>query len=211
MTKKILRSIRKGLRISKKKNHAPSAVSRPTPDMSNSDLRMLLHASYDGKLADRGGYTVDRNLSDHLAQVYTHPTHGPVVVHRGTNSSEDWATDYLMARHGVRTKRFDHGRRIQESAIAKHGPVTSIGHSLGGKIAEEVSDRSTPVITYNKPTIPEDVVRRRKVKENQRDIRTSGDAVSVLRSLQPGRSAEVIDTSNKRWNPLTAHSTDRLG
>lgn len=209
MVKNIVRKIKKTFRIGRK-NDSRSSSYRDPPSMSNDDLRMLLSSSYDRNIKNRGDYTVDSALSDHLAQVYTHPTHGAIVVHRGTRSSEDWATDYLMARHGVRTRRFDHGHRIQDQAIAKHGKVTSIGHSLGAKIAEEVSDRSTPVITYNKPTIPEDILRGRKVKDNQRDIRTAGDPVSVLRPFQGGRKAEVIADSASSRNPLSAHSTNEL-
>ena len=47
-----------------------------------------------------------------------------------------------------------------------------------------------------------------KVPQNQTDIRTTFDPVSLLRPLQRGKNSKNI--SSDTVNPLTEHSTDTL-
>jgi hypothetical protein len=108
-------------------------------------------------------------------------------------------------------RRFAHARNIQSQAEAKYGPenITTLGSSLGAKIAEKVGNKTKEVITLNKPTIPMDLIKGRKLPKNQTDIRTSRDPVSILRPFQKANNKEITIPS-KTLNPFREHSTDVL-
>jgi len=56
--------------------------------------------------------------------------------------------------------------------------VSTLGHSKAGKVAEEVGKNSKEIITLNKPTHITDIFS--KVPNNQTDIKSSGDPVSLF-------------------------------
>jgi hypothetical protein len=84
-----------------------------------------------------------------------------------------------------------------------------LGDSLGAKIAEKVGNKTKEVITLNRPTIPMDIIKGKKVPKNQTDIRTSRDPVSILRPFQKASNKEITIPS-KTLNPFKEHSTDVL-
>jgi len=169
---------------------------------------MLLARSYQPSKRYPDGYNVDRTLSGRRVQVYHTDTGRAVVVHRGTQGMHDVLTDGL-ASLGIQTRRFRHAQKIQKKAESKYGGsgnVTTVGHSLGGLIAERVANKNSDVITYNKAALPKDSFQR--IKKNQTDIRTTADLVSWASTTHRGGSSITIKSDTK--NPLAEHSTDVL-
>lgn len=157
------------------------------------------------------GFHIDPSLSGERVQVWYNPTtKQAVVVHRGTQGLNDWMTDARMFFGDTKNKRFKHAKNIQQQAEEKYGAshVSTIGHSLGSRISEEVGQKSKEVLTLNKPTTLADIVRNKKVSEKQIDVRTKNDPVSILRPFQGGNETIEIDSTTN--NPLTEHGTETL-
>lgn len=179
--------------------------------MKIGDVKKLLKSSYN-KPDDVNGYTLDKSLSGKRVQVYTDENGKAYVVHRGTQGVQDVLTDVKMAFGNVKgQKRFKHAKKIQKEAEKKYGAnnVATLGHSLGAKIAEEVGKDSNEIITYNKPTLPLDIIKGKELPDKQFDIRTSRDPISILQPFQKGSADLVIKSTT--LNPLTEHTTDALG
>ena len=176
--------------------------------LSVKDTKDLLNASYSKSLNNINGFIIDKALSGQRVQVYHNPnTNKAVVVHRGTADMSDWKTDLSMTL-GVKGKRFNHAKKIQKQAEEKYGKenIITIGHSLGAKIAEQYG--SDEIITLNKPTLPLDILKNKKVRNNQTDIKTSRDPVSILRRFQKGKKAKVMKSES--FNLLKEHSVNAL-
>jgi hypothetical protein len=175
--------------------------------MKIGDVKTLLTNSYNDKPNDVDNYTLDKSLSGKRVQVYTDKNGKAYVVHRGTQGIQDVFTDIKMTFGNIKgQKRFKYAEKIQKEAEKKYGKVTTLGHSLGARIAEEVGKKSKEIITYNKPTLPLDILK--KLPDKQYDIRTSRDPVSILQPLQKGSSDLVINS--KTINPFIEHSIDAL-
>jgi hypothetical protein len=177
-------------------------------------LQHFLSKSYVKTHHDYKNYQVDTHLTGQRVQVYYDSTKNhAVVVHRGTKGVQDCGTDasLLLTGYQKNNRRFAHARNIQSQAEAKYGPenITTLGSSLGAKIAEKVGNKTKEVITLNKPTIPMDLIKGRKLPKNQTDIRTSRDPVSILRPFQKANNKEITIPS-KTLNPFREHSTDVL-
>ena len=175
-------------------------------------LKNLLAKSYDKNLSDYKDFVVDKELSGQRVQVYkNHKTGQVVVAHRGTQGIHDWITDLRYGLGDTSGARFKHSKKIQAAAENKYGAhnVTTIGHSLGSQLAEKAGGNSKEIITLNKPVSPYDLLFGKKVADNQTDVKTAYDPVSVLRGFQGGKKAQVIDSESS--NPLTEHSTATLG
>lgn len=172
------------------------------------EMKNLLKSSYQKKRQDVGDWKVDTALSRPEAQVYSKDGEA-VVVHRGTHRLADWGTNIAMTL-GITTDRMKRAREVQRKAESKYGKenITTLGHSLGAKLAEDYGAGTKQVATLNKPTLPLDVLRGKSVPEKQTDIKTSGDPVSILRGLQKGKKA--VNISSKTYNPLLEHSTETL-
>jgi len=170
-------------------------------------MQELLRASYNPK--DKvAGFELDNSISSATSKVYHSPTQ-TVVAHRGTKGLADWATDSVYAYGGIpyikSTPRYKSALKVQKSAEAKYGAknVTTIGHSLGGLLAELVGGNSKEILTFNKATrlgsnLKQDI---------QTDVSTTGDVVSSLNPLQKNKQV-VIDS--KTGNPITEHGLDTL-
>jgi hypothetical protein len=179
--------------------------------LPTADINKLLEKSYEKKPSDYGDYKVDNGLSGQRVQVYHNDKTGKaIIVHRGTDSIQDWGTNIAM-NFGYRGDRFKHARKIQREAERKYGNqnVITLGHSQGGRWAEKLGRDTSEVITLNKPTLPIDLIKGDVVPENQTDIRTESDPVSILRPLQKGKETEKIK-SNWFSNPLIEHSVNVL-
>jgi hypothetical protein len=175
------------------------------------DIKHFLQKSYDKNLENHNGYNVDKELSGKRVQVYHNPNENhTVVVHKGTDSIHDWITDLKMGFGNKNTTRFKHSKKIQNQAENKYinSKLSTLGHSLGSKLAEESSKNpNNEIITLNNPTLLSDLVK--KPKQNQYDIRTKLDPVSILKNIVPKNKNDVTIKS-KTYNPLTEHFTDTL-
>jgi len=175
-------------------------------------MKNLLKQSYEKGLKDYEDFKIDKSLSGARTQVYFNSLSGQaVVVHRGSQGIKDWVVNDAGLLVGYRGERFTHAKEIQKKAEKKYGKenVTTLGHSLGSKIAEEVGKDSKEVITLNKPTTPIDLVTGKKVPANQFDIRTTNDVVSILRPYQRESNNEITIPSSS-YNILKEHSPDVL-
>ena len=192
-----------------------SSSKRNGRGLSARALRGFLANSYAGKKQQKSlnGYQRDSSLSGKRSSVYFHPeSNHAIVVHKGTQSIQDWGTNAMSAIGQVhRTTRGKHAQKIQNAAEAKYGRdnVLTTGHSLGAKLAETVGQNSKEVITYNKPTTLENVRPWKRISSKQTDVRTSNDPVSLLAGWQRGQN-KIKTIRSDTWNPLTAHNTDQL-
>lgn len=156
-----------------------------------------------------GGYKRDDELSGRRVQVYTDQEGKAIVSHRGTQGFKDVLTDAKLAVGKLTgTDRYKHAKKIQQKAVEKYGKenITTLGHSLGGSIAERAGKISgNRVITYNKGVSPLDF--SKKLPKKQTDIRSTGDLVSFSGKLQKGNK---INLSHGYLNPLKIHSTKPL-
>lgn len=173
-------------------------------------LKKVLKSSYQsGKLND-SEFKTNKQLSGKRAQVYYNPvTKKAIVSHRGSASLKDWAvTNVGMALGYEGGKRFRHARKIQREAEKIYGAenVTTVGHSLGGRIAEKVGKKSNKIITYNKATTLRSLLE--PTSSNQTDIRTSGDIVSELSKYQKRKGHSITIPSTR--NPIQAHNLNQL-
>jgi hypothetical protein len=172
--------------------------------------KKFLKASYNpGKKIP--GNVYDHHLSGKRVSVYQNPTTGKAtVIHRGTASMTDWfKTNLPMALGYEGGSRFKHAKKIQKKAEKKYGAqnVVTMGHSLGGRIAEKVGKKSSAIITYNKAATPKSILT--KTPKKQQDIRTSGDLVSKLSVLQK-HSTPTKTIRSSTINPIKAHNVNQL-
>eukprot|EP01038_Epipyxis_sp_PR26KG_P017718 gene17718-24687_t len=97
------------------------------------DIKHFLKSSYDKNLNDHGDYKIDTSLSGSRAQVYHNPTKNhTVVVHKGTDSLNDWVTDLRLGLGDRSGTRFKHAKDVQRKAEQKYGNsnISTLGHSL---------------------------------------------------------------------------------
>ena len=193
----------------KPKSKEEKAKKNPAQTLEDSELKDLLNKSYESGLSDYGDYKVDRDLSNPITQVYYHSAKKqPVVVHRGSQDAQDWLENLQYGLNDKSGSHFKKAEETQRKAEEKYGTenLTTIGHSKGSIHAEKFGKRGKQIITLNKPVNVNDLFS--KVPENQIDIKTSGDPVSVLRGLQQGNPARVLES--KTSNPLLEHQISNL-
>jgi len=184
--------------------------------ISAPDLKGLLKQSYDSKEPrDYNEYNVDKSLSGQRVQVYVkNGTNEVYVVHRGTQGMHDWGNDLkALSGYDISTSsRFKHAKKIQKEAEKKYGAknVSTLGHSLSGKIASEVGRDSKEIITLNKFIPPIDLINpfKKKPQDTQYDIRSSLDPVSSLLPLESGKNQFTIPSQS--YDPVAEHKTDVL-
>jgi len=164
-------------------------------------LQQVLKNSYKGKKQAKklDGFERDNDLSGQRVQVYNNKDTGKTVVaHRGTKGIHDMITDAKLMvapklyRSGARYKQ---SKKIQQQAEDKYGAknITTVGHSLGGKLASDVGRNSSKVITYNKAIIPSDL--KKKPNQNEIHIRTHTDPVSFLSPYDKTKTVNVPSDS----------------
>jgi hypothetical protein len=181
--------------------------------MSVKDIKHFLSKSYDKNLNDHGDYKIDKSLSGKRAQVYhDERKNHTVVVHKGTDSLNDWVTDLRLGLGDRSGTRFKHAKDVQRKAEQKYANsnISTLGHSLGSKLAEEASQNpDNEIITLNNPIVLSDLIK--KPKSNQYNIiRTSLDPVSILRNVAPSKSKNDLTIKSTTGNILTEHNTDTL-
>jgi len=174
-------------------------------------VKKFLKASYKpGSKIPENRY--DSSLSGKRVAVYHNPhTNKATIIHRGTASTTDWLkTNIPMAVGYEKGKRFRHAKKIQKKTEKKYGAhnVTTMGHSLGGRLAEKYGKNSSHTITYNKAATPRSVSKAAHAK--QTDIRTSKDVVSKLSVLQKHKKPMQTIQSKPLANPIKAHDINKL-
>ena len=88
----------------------------------------------------------------------------PMTLEDGISTFESTPGEYINIKQGMTApkKMTDIMRgtklpqKIQKQAEQKYGAnnITTMGHSLGGRIAEKVGKKSAQIITYNKAATP---------------------------------------------------------
>jgi len=173
--------------------------------ISAKDLQLLLNESYEKNEKDVGDYEIDRELSNLTTKVFKKKgTDEVFIVHRGSYDAKDWFANFNYLRRGYYSDdRLKQAKKTQQATEEKYGSqnVSTLGHSKGAKVAEEVGGKSKEIITLNKPSHITDLFY--KVPENQTDIKSSGDPVSLLRPLQRGNKPIILESDTS--NPITEH------
>ena len=169
-------------------------------------IKQLLLNSYEKNptTSTQDGYILDPTLSTNETQVYHNPhTQKAIVVHRGTQGMNDVFTDVAYSTTGYKGKRFKQAKKIQEEAERKYGAknISTIGHSLGTLISNEVGKNSHEIINYNKPIVPYG-----KKHANEYNIKTTRDPFSFFK--KGGKNTTEI--KSKTLNPIHEHSINRL-
>jgi len=173
------------------------------------NLKQILKKSYNQKEKTPEGYTLDKDLSGKRNQVYTDNNNNVIVSTRGTQGIHDLITDAKISL-GFKPKslqRYKHAEKIANQAREKYNsPITFVGHSLGGHIAENIAHKNDKVITYNKASTIQDIGKKRGL--NQVDIRHKNDLISALSQTQKG--GKTVTIKNKSKNFLDAHNLNKL-
>jgi len=155
-------------------------------------VKLLLRASYKSnkkahKLAKKIGFRLDHELSTKHAKVFYNKRGEPYVAFRGTKFSDlnDIRTDLgIFGGNFKQSERYKESKKlikkIRKKYYNKH--LTALGHSLGGKIAEEVG--ADKVITAEKFVAPDDI--GRTLPATQYDIQNVADPVSLLHYFEKG-------------------------
>jgi hypothetical protein len=163
--------------------------------VSIADLKEFIDNSYAKKPKDFKDFVLDKDLSSQRVKVYIHPqTKQAYVVHRGTASIQDVGNDLKMALGFdiSGSKRVKHAKVVQKKTEKKYGKdnVTTIGHSLGAKVASDVGQDSKAIINLNKAVIPSDLNKTLSSKET--NIRSKSDLISILQPFQKkGKSVTI--------------------
>jgi hypothetical protein len=158
------------------------------------------------------GYNRDNDLSGRRVQVYNNPTtNKTIVTHRGTSDLSDVATDLklgLFPKGYYNSKRYLHSKDIQNKAESKYGAenVLTAGHSLGARLASDLGKNSSEVLTYQKPTIPRDVIFN-KANKKETHVRAYNDPVSILSEFDPTTKIQFWPDT---LNPIDAHNITNL-
>jgi hypothetical protein len=190
-------------------NHEPTLNSR--------HLHSLLEASYAGtndakRIGQENGYLLDEELSNRKHRVFKDKHDNAIIAFTGTRTLGDVVTDAALAVGlADATQRFRESTRLVEKVKKKynHSPILTIGHSLGGSLAEHVNKTGLvdKVVTVNKGVGLFGIGKR--IKDNQTDIRTYTDFVSVLSNTQDGGKRFTVPDSFV-VRPLRSHGTYNL-
>ncbi len=178
------------------------------PKISSDNVKNIIEASYKTNRAIEGdhktnGYTLDHSLSNREHKVFKDRQGNPYVAFTGTRKASDWLTDGALAVGlGGFTHRFQDSKHLIDEVKSKYKnkPVTTIGHSLGGTLAEHAG--GDKVITLDKGVGLFGIGKH--IGSNQTDIRTQTDPVSLLSRFQTGD--HKIDIKNTTYlDPFKAH------
>ena len=157
------------------------------------------------------GLKLDHELSNSENKVFVDPNNNSHVVFTGTRKIPDLITDASLLL-GLQDyhPRFINSENLIDKVKSKYNNknINAYGDSLGGRIAESVSDKVDNVITNNKAVGKNDIFK--KINSNQIDIRSGSDPVSFLGAYtQTGGKKKVIKNTNY-LNPLKSHSYSNI-
>jgi hypothetical protein len=177
------------------------------------NLKGILEASYQpqrqaSENLQMMGYTYDPELSTMENKVFVDKDNKPHIAYRGSVRVSDWADNLKMALTGKSEKidqKVDLAKRVQD----KYGEApTTYGHSRGGYASEKAGEATGgKSYTYNKATLPQDIFK--SIRNDQTDIRTSKDIISLPSFFQSGGSKQTIK-SGLFDNIFKSHSISQL-
>jgi hypothetical protein len=186
------------------------------PKVKSTELKDLIQASYirntpAREIGKKYGYVLDDDLSNAEQKVFLDKNKNPKIVFTGSRKGMDALTD-LAIFGGVAglTPRFQNSSKLVDKVKQKYKnrPITAIGDSLGGTLAESVGGKVDKVITTSKGVGLFGI--GKKIRSNQTDIRASNDVVSVLRNTQSGGKKITIKGTKGIINPFASHDYRNL-
>ena len=181
------------------------------PKVKSSELKDLLQASYSRntparEIGKKYGYTLDDSLSNAEQKVFIDKDNNPKIVFTGSRKGADVITDLaiLTGTAGL-TPRFQRSSKLVDKVKDKYKnrPITALGDSLGGTLAESVGGKVDKVITSSKGVGLFGI--GKQIRNNQTDIRASNDVISVLRNTQSGGKKVTIKGTKNIINPFASH------
>lgn len=189
-------------------------------DLDKKKFKHILKASYqDENTADktlsRFGYTLNKKLSTDENKVFIDEQGNPNIVFRGSKVTKDFLVSDPLVAIGLEEydPRFQKAVTLTDKVFKKYKkPVNLYGSSLGGALAEYAGDKSNNenlIYTYNKATGIDDIFK--PIPENQIDVRTNNDVVSLLSKTQNyANPNNKITIQSNTLNPIKAHSINQL-
>jgi hypothetical protein len=181
--------------------------------MNGKNLKDIIKASYKGtneadKIGQNLGYKLDRDLSNRKHKVFLDKDNKPTVAFTGTRTLGDVITDGALAVGlGGFTNRFRESKKVIDNVRRKYNkPITTVGHSLGGSLAEHAG--GDKVITIDKGVGLFGI--GKKIKSNQTDIRSANDPVSLLALTQQNKNRITIPKTYHIIDPLKSHEYNNL-
>lgn len=196
----------------KKKTPAEKEKEEEGGKLNAKELKSLIDSSYETNTHNLDDFDADHELSSDRVKVYKRKgdSKQAVVVHRGTQGLGDTLLDlhYVMGKNIDNSERFQHAKDIQQRAENKYGAhnISTVGHSLGSKIASTVGQNSNEIINLNKSVAPHELFN--KVSSKETNIRTKYDPVSATLGLRGDKNTFTIPSFS--MNPLKEHSSDAL-
>jgi hypothetical protein len=187
------------------------------PKINSSKYKTLINASYlnNNNDAERLGrsikYKLDRELSNVKQKVYTHKNK-VVVAFQGTDPTRvrDLVSDgmIIFGLEGFNT-RFKDANKTMDRVNQKYGnkKIITMGHSLGGTLAEHVGNKADRVITFDKGVGAGTIGKR--INRNQTDIRSSNDIISALSLTQSGKRISIPNTAHI-LSPFRSHDASNI-
>jgi hypothetical protein len=191
-----------------------------TKQVKTRELKDLIQASYSRntpakEIGKKYGYVLDEDLSNAEQKVFIDKDMNPKIVFAGTRKGSDYLTDLALGAGlaGI-TPRFQSSSKLVDKVKQKYKnkPITALGDSLGGSLAESVGGKVSKVITTNKGVGLFGI--GKKIRSNQTDIRSSNDLVSLFRNTQSGGKKVTIKGTKSIVNPFKSHNyrnLDKLG
>ena len=173
-------------------------------------MQDIIKSSYDkNKKKQIGDYLLDSSISNNESRVYQNPVNNHAIIsHRGTSGYSDWLNNAIFQFQGTKaykdTNRYKKAETVQKAAENKYNNITTIGHSQGAVIAENLG-KNGEVITLNKMTRPFSNIIKNK---NQYDIRSSNDIPSM--GYQKLNGNEININAKSSINPFIEHSSNIL-
>jgi hypothetical protein len=185
------------------------------PKFHSSEVKDLLQASYkrNGDAENIGkkyNLKLDHALSNAEHKVYIDKNGNPDVVFTGTRKFGDVLTDVALATgFGAFTPRFQNSTKLIDKVKEKYKnkPLSVLGHSLGGSLAEHVGKKADKVITLDKGVGLFGI--GKNIRNNQTDIRGSNDAVSMFRNTQSG-GKKITLKDKYNFNIINAHDIKHM-
>ena len=187
------------------------------PKINSSKYKTLINASYlnNNNDAEKLGrsikYKLDRELSNVKQKVYTHKNK-VVVAFQGTDPTRvrDLVSDgmIIFGLEGLNT-RFKDANKTMDRVNQKYGnkKIITMGHSLGGTLAEHVGNKADRVITFDKGVGAGTIGKR--INKNQTDIRSSNDIISALSLTQSGKRISIPNTAHI-LSPFRSHDASNI-
>jgi hypothetical protein len=186
------------------------------PKVKSSELKDLLQASYSRntparEIGKKYGYTLDDSLSNAEQKVFLDKENNPKIVFTGSRKGADVVTDIALGvgLAGI-TPRFQRSSKLVDKVKEKYKnkPITAIGDSLGGSLAESVGGKVDKVITTSKGVGLFGI--GKQIRPNQTDISASNDVISIFKKTQSGGKKVIIKGTKNIINPWASHDYRNL-